>query len=262
MDLGLQGCTAVITGGSKGIGFGVAVSLANEGCEVHIASRDKAMLETAAANIKQQTGRQATIHPIDLSESGSADQLLSATGTPDILVNNAGAIPGGNLTAIDEATWRNAWDLKVFGYINLCRAAYALMKQRGHGVIANVTGLAADRTDFSYIAGTAGNASLNAFTKALGSYSLEDGIRVVAVSPGPVETERLVTLMKTRAKGETGSEDGWRDYLKSMPLGRAASVEEVANVVTFLVSDRASYVSGAVLNVDGGHGQRGGSFSK
>ena len=220
------------------------------------------MLETAAANIKQQTGREATIHAIDLSKSGSADELLKAVGTPDILVNNAGAIPGGNIAMIDEATWRTAWDLKVFGYINLCRSAYALMKERGSGVIANVTGLAADRTDFSYIAGTAGNASLNAFTKALGSYSLEDGIRVLAVSPGPVETERLVTLMKTRAKAETGSEDGWRDYLKGMPLGRAATVEEVANVVTFLVSDRASYVSGAVLNVDGGHGARGGSFSK
>jgi 3-oxoacyl-[acyl-carrier protein] reductase len=262
MDLGLDGRTAIITGGSKGIGFGVAVSLANEGCKVHIASRDKGMLETAAANIKQQTGREATIHAIDLSKSGSADELLKAVGTPDILVNNAGAIPGGNIAMIDEATWRAAWDLKVFGYINLCRSAYALMKERGSGVIANVTGLAADRTDFSYIAGTAGNASLNAFTKALGSYSLEDGIRVLAVSPGPVETERLLTLMKTRAKAETGSEDGWRDYLKGMPLGRAATVEEVANVVTFLVSDRASYVSGAVLNVDGGHGARGGSFSK
>ncbi len=262
MDLGLSGRKAVITGGSKGIGFGVALALAREGCEVHLASRDPATLDTAKANIKQQAGVDAHVHPIDLSQSGSAEALLAAAGTPDILVNNAGAIPGGNLQAIDESTWRTAWDLKVFGYINLCRAAYAQMKGRGGGVIANVTGLAADRTDFSYIAGTAGNASLNAFTKALGSYSLEDGVRVFAVSPGPVETERLVTLMKTRAKADTGSDEGWRDYLKSMPLGRAASVDEIADVVTFLVSDRASYVSGTVLNVDGGHGSRGGSFSK
>lgn len=262
MDLGLKGRTAVITGGSKGIGFGVAVSLANEGCDVHIVSRDKPLLETAQANIKQQTGVDAKIHPMDLSVSGSADALLSATGTPDILVNNAGAIPGGTIASVDEATWRKAWDLKVFGYINLCRAAYALMKAKGHGTIVNVTGLAADRHDFSYIAGTAGNASLNAFTRALGSYSLEDNIRVVAVSPGPVETDRLVTLMKTRAKAETGSEESWRSYLSGMPLGRAATVAEVADVVTFMASDKASYVSGTVLTVDGGHGSRGGSFSK
>ena len=115
MDLGLDGRTAIITGGSKGIGFGVAVSLANEGCKVHIASRDKGMLETAAANIKQQTGREASIHAIDLSKSGSAYELLKSVGTPDILVNNAGAIHGGNIAMIDEATWRTAWDLKVFG---------------------------------------------------------------------------------------------------------------------------------------------------
>lgn len=262
MDLGLKGRTAVITGGSKGIGFGVAVSLANEGCHVHIVSRDKGTLETAQANIKQQTGVDAVIHPMDMSVSGSADKLLGAIGTPDILVNNAGAIPGGNIAAIDEETWRKAWDLKVFGYINLCRATYALMKANGHGTIVNVTGLAADKPDFSYIAGTAGNASLNAFTRALGSYSLEDNIRVVAVSPGPVETERLVTLMKTRAKAETGSDESWRSYLAGMPLKRAATVAEVADVVTFMASDRASYVSGTVLTVDGGHGSRGGSFSK
>lgn len=262
MDLGLKGRTAVITGGSKGIGFGVAVSLANEGCHVHIVSRDKGMLEAAQANIKQQTGVDAGIHPMDMSVTGSADALLGAVGTPDILVNNAGAIPGGNIAAVNEDTWRKAWDLKVFGYINLCRAAYALMKERGHGTIVNVTGLAADKPDFSYIAGTAGNASLNAFTRALGSYSLEDNIRVVAVSPGPVETERLVTLMKTRAKAETGSDESWRSYLADMPLKRAATVAEVADVVTFLASERASYVSGTVLTVDGGHGSRGGSFSK
>jgi 3-oxoacyl-[acyl-carrier protein] reductase len=260
MDLGLTGRTAVITGGSKGIGFGCAISLANEGCHIHLASRDQETLETAQANLKQQTGADAEIHPIDLSASGSADKLLGATGTPDILVNNAGAIPGGNLQAIDEATWRQAWDLKVFGYINMCRATYALMKEKGKGTIINVTGLAADKHDFSYIAGTAGNASLNAFTRALGSYSLEDGIRVMAVSPGPVETERLVTLLKTRAKGEKGTDDGWRDYLAAQPLGRAAAVQEIADTVTFMASDRASYTTGTVINVDGGLLSRGGVF--
>ncbi len=262
MELGLAGRKAIVTGASKGIGYGVAEALAGEGCSVHIVSRDASMLGDAAERISSATGASVSAHPMDLSQSGSAESILAAVGAPDILVNNAGAIPGGDLQTIDEARWREAWDLKVFGYINMARQAYAAMKSKNGGVICNVTGLAADRTDFSYIAGTAGNASLNAFTKALGSYSLEDGIRVFAVSPGPVETERLVTLMKTRAKAETGSEDNWQSYLGGMPLGRAARVAEVADVVTFLVSDRASYISGTVLNVDGGHGSRGGSFSK
>lgn len=262
MELGLSGRTAVVTGASKGIGYGVAEALGREGCKIHIVSRDAQSLESAASKLASDTGASVTFHPTDLSASGSAEKLLDTVGAPDILVNNAGAIPGGNLQAINEERWREAWDLKVFGYINMARQAYAGMKAKGGGVICNVTGLAADRTDFSYIAGTAGNASLNAFTKALGSYSLEDAIRVFAVSPGPVATDRLVTLMKTRAKEETGSEDNWQSMLAGMPLGRAATVAEIADVVTFLVSDRASYVSGTILNVDGGHGSRGGSFSK
>ena len=262
MDLGLSGRTVLVTGASKGIGYGVAEALGREGCAVHIVSRDEASLNSAAEKLTADTGATITIHPMDLSVSGSAEELLATVGVPDILVNNAGAIPGGDLQTINETRWREAWDLKVFGYINMARQTYAGMKTNGGGVICNVTGLAADRTDFSYIAGTAGNASLNAFTKALGSYSLEDGIRVFAVSPGPVATDRLVTLMKTRAKEDTGSEDNWQSMLAGMPLGRAATVAEVADVVAFLVSDRASYVSGTVLNVDGGHGSRGGSFTK
>jgi len=259
VDLGLTGRNALITGGSKGIGFGVAAALAREGCRLQIAARDETTLKDAAARLRAK-GADVTIHSIDLSTSGSADALLAAAGVPDILVNNAGAIPGGDLVAVDEATWRTAWDLKVFGYINLCRAAFAAMKGRGGGVIVNITGLAADKTDFGYIAGTAGNASLNAFTKALGSRSIEDGVRVVAVSPGAVATERLVGLMKAQAREEAGDEDRWQSLLSGLPLGRAAKVEEVADIVAFMASDRAAYVSGVVINVDGGHGARGGSF--
>ncbi|MGI9524808.1 MAG: short-chain dehydrogenase/reductase [Hyphomicrobiaceae bacterium] len=262
MELGLRGKTAVVTGASKGIGYGVADALCREGCGVHVVARDANDLQTARDRLEDAYGSEVVAHPLDLSERGSAEALLKLTGRPDILVNNAGSIPGGALAAIDESRWREAWDLKVFGYINIARQVYAMMKGAGGGVICNITGLAADRTDFSYIAGTSGNASLNAFTRALGSYSLEDGIRVFAVSPGPVETDRLVTLLKTRAADETGSQDNWQSFLASMPLGRAAKVSEVADAVVFLVSERASYVSGTVLNVDGGLGSRGGSFSK
>ena len=261
MQLGLKDRTAVITGASKGIGLAVARGLAAEGCAVHLVARNRAMLEDAAAAIRTDYQVTATVHPLDLARSESIDTLTAATGTPDILVNNAGAIPGGDLQAVDEARWRTAWDLKVFGYINLSRAYYAVMQKRGRGVIINVTGLAADRLDSGYIAGSTGNAGLNAFTRTLGSYSLEHGIRVLAVSPGAVETERLVTLMRTRAADRLGDAERWREFVKGLPLGRPATVAEVADVVVFAASDRASYMSGVVITVDGGHNARGGSFT-
>ncbi len=261
MDLGLKGKTAVVTGASKGIGLAIARGLAAEGCAVHIVSRSRQAIDQAAQGIRTEYAVEVTAHALDLSRSESVGALLGATGTPDILVNNAGAIPGGDLQAVDEARWRAAWDLKVFGYINLSRAYYAAMRSKRKGVIINVTGLAADRLDAGYIAGSAGNAALNAFTRTLGSYSIEDGIRVLAVSPGAVETERIVTLMKTRAADKLGDPERWREFLKGLPLGRPASVEEVADVVVFAASVRAAYLSGIVINVDGGHNARMGAFT-
>ena len=261
MDLNLNGKTALVTGGSKGIGAGVARGLAAEGCAVHIVSRTLADLQATASRITEETGTTITPYATDLSDGAHVTALLADVGTPDILVNNAGAIPAGNLQAIEEARWREAWDLKVFGYINMCRTFYAAMKERGHGTIINVTGLAADRTDAGYVAGTAGNASLNAFTRAVGGRSLNDGVRIMSVSPGPVETERLVTLMRSRAEAEFGDPERWQSYLANLPLGRAASVQEVADVVVFMASERANFVNGSVVTVDGGHGANQGSFT-
>ena len=261
MDLGLAGRTALVTGGSRGIGAGVARALATEGCSVHIAARTAADLEATAGRIRAETGARVTPHACDISRSATIGTLLADVGCPDILVNNAGAIPAGDIAAVDEAHWRRAWDLKVFGYINMCRAFLDAMTARGRGVIVNVTGLAADRTDAGYIAGTTGNAGLNAFTRALGGRSLRHGVRVLAVSPGPVETERLVTLMRARAEAEFGDPARWQGYLGDLPRGRAATVAEVADVVAFMASDRAAGISGTVITVDGGHGANHGSFT-
>ncbi len=261
MDLNLKNKTVLITGASKGIGRGAAFSMAAEGCNLQLVARNAEDLEAAAAEIAAVHRVSVSVHPTDLGLSGSAEHLMTQTGPPDILINNAGAIPAGALQAVDEARWREAWDLKVFGYINMCRIHHQAMTQRGHGVIINVTGLAADRTDADYIAGTTGNAGLNAFTRALGSRSLNHGVRVLSVSPGAVETERLVGLMRARAEAEFGDADAWRGYLSNLPLGRAATVAEVADVITFLASDRAKYMSGVVVTVDGGHGANNGSFT-
>jgi|TARA_B110000483_G_scaffold131345_1_gene157188 hypothetical protein len=260
MHLDLNGKRALVTGASKGIGLAVAKGLLSEGCDVHLVARSEGALKDASAQLNEVAQGRISYSALDLSKSENIPFLLTAAGPIDILVNNAGAIPGGDLQTIDEVQWRSAWDLKVFGYINLSRAVYQHMAENNSGVIINVTGLAADRLDTNYIAGSSANASLNAFSRALGSNSFKDGIRCVAVSPGAVETDRLVTLMKTKAALELGSEARWRDLLKTLPYGRAATTAEVADVVLFLASKRASYISGIVVNVDGGHSSRGGAF--
>ena len=260
MDLNLSGKRAIVTGASKGIGLAIAQSLLSEGCAVHLVARSDAALKELTSQLNVVSQDRVTYSALDLSKSESIPLLLEASGQIDILVNNAGAIPGGDLQSIDEQRWRDSWELKLFGYINLSRAVYKLMMEKKSGVIINVTGLAADRLDTNYIAGSSANASLNAFSRTLGSNSFKDGIRCLAVSPGAVETDRLVTLMKTKAAVELGSEDRWRELLKGLPHGRAAKTIEVADVVTFLASDRASYLSGIVVNVDGGHSSRGGAF--
>jgi NAD(P)-dependent dehydrogenase (short-subunit alcohol dehydrogenase family) len=258
MDLNLRGKTALVTGASKGIGLAVARLLAEEGCNLHLVARSKEVLEAARDGIRSRHQVAVTLHPLDLSRSEAVASLAESCRDIDILVNNAGAIPGGSVEMVDEKRWREAWDLKVFGYVNMTRAFLGLMQQRGHGVILNVIGLAGERPDAGYVAGSAGNASLMAFSRAVGSTSLDQGVRVLAVNPGPVETDRIVTLLKTRAERELGDAGRWQEFLKKMPLGRAAKTEEVADLVVFLVSDRAAYVSGTVHTIDGGLGSRSG----
>jgi len=261
MDLELTGKRVVITGASKGIGKAVAEAMAKEGCDLYLVARSHDVLSEVSQDLIARYGVNVQIHAADLSNSDVIRKVLARAGTPDILINNAGAIPAGTLDAVDEARWRAAWDLKVFGYINMCRAFYDAMKEQGDGVIINVTGLAGEKFDAGYIAGTTGNAGLNAFTRALGGRSLRDGIRVLSVSPGAVETERLVNLMRTKAEADFGDPEKWRDYLKNLPLSRAASVEECADVITFMASKRANYMSGTIVTIDGGHGASSGSFT-
>ena len=252
MDLNLRGKLALVTGASKGIGLACARQLAEEGCHLHLASRTKADLERAKESIQSRHNVSVTIHPVDLSNGDAARSLAAACADIDILVNNAGAIPAGDLQGVDEARWRQAWDLKVFGYINMCRAVYPVMKARGGGVIVNDIGAAGEKFDANYICGSAGNAALMAFTRALGGKSLADNIRVVGINPGPVGTDRHVTLLKTRAKHQFGDESRYKEFQKGLPLGRPAHAREIGDLMAFLASDRSGYTSGVIYTVDGG----------
>ncbi|WP_323029629.1 SDR family oxidoreductase [Castellaniella defragrans] len=252
MDMKLAGRRVLITGASQGIGEGLARSFAAEGCRLALTARSADRLGALAAELHAAHGVHVDVLALDMTRPGAIEEIVAFAGDADVLVNNAGAIPGGTLWDVDEARWRQGWELKVFGYINLTRALYPLMKARGGGVILNNIGNGGQNFDFNYIAGSTGNAALMAFTCALGGRSLEDGIRVVGVNPGPVGTERIVKVMKNHAARLLGDEARADELLAAYPLGRTATVEEVADLFVYLASPRSSYTSGTIVTVDGG----------
>ena len=249
MDLNLRGKRAVVTGASKGIGFSCAQALAAEGVEVVLVSRDADRLAAAQRKI----GEGAAIFAADLSKADERARLAAAHPAPDILVNNAGAIPGGNLFDIDLARWQDAWSLKVFGYIHLTQLCLKGMIERRSGTIVNIIGLAGVAPRWDYVCGAAGNAALISFTKAIGGKSPEFGVRCFGINPASTRTDRIIDLSKARARQrDNGDDSRWEEFLQGLPFGRPAEPEEIAALATMLASDRVAYVSGAVIDVDGG----------
>jgi NAD(P)-dependent dehydrogenase (short-subunit alcohol dehydrogenase family) len=255
MDLGLKGRSALITGGSRGIGYGIAQVLAAEGCNLHLASRSSESLEAARKRLQAAHKIDVSTHACDLSNGDNVVTLARECKGIDILVNNAGAIPVGGID-LEDKPWREAWDLKVFGFIGLTREVYREMSAAKRGVIVNVLGNAGERPMPHYVAGSMANASLMTMTRVMGAESIRHGVRVVAVSPGYIETDRQIVRWKARAKEQLGDENRWRELTAIFPLGRLGSVDEVANTVVFLASDRSSYTSGAIVTIDGGFSQR------
>ena len=252
MDLKLQGKTALITGASMGIGAHIAETLAAEGVNLHLTARSTDKLEALKVRIAEISDVSVTLHPLDLAVEGAAATLAVATSTVDILVNNAGAIPSGDLWDVDEAAWRKGFDLKVFGYINMCRLFYAKMKEAGGGVIINIIGNGGEVLDRNYIAGASGNISLMGFTRALGGYALDDNMRVVGINPGPVNTDRIYNMLKKWAKKDLGDADRYQELAEGYPLGRPAHCSEISDLVAFLASERSGYTTGTIYTVDGG----------
>lgn len=252
MDLRLRGKRVLITGASKGIGAAAAEAFAEEGCHLRLAARSRDQLDALAKELSLAHGIGIAVHAVDLRKPDDLTRLAREAADIDILVNNAGDIPRGSIDAVDDATWRHAWELKVFGFINLARLVYAQMKAHGGGVIINDIGAAGERFDAGYICGSAGNAALMAFTRALGGRSLADNIRVVGINPGPVGTDRYLARMKARAAAELGDADRYVELQRGLPLGRPAHPREIGDLMAYLASERSGYTSGVVFTVDGG----------
>ena len=252
MELGLNGKVVIVTGGSKGIGRSTAIGIAAEGGSVLACARGKEALdETASVARRNESGRVETIQA-DLTKIGDLKRVVSRCvdlfGRVDILVNNAGSARPGEFLKITDDEWLEDWTLKFFGYIRMAREVFPHMQRQHSGVIVNVIGTGALRPSGGYMVGGAANAALNHFTKALADEGAKHGVRVVGVNPGPILTDRLRLFTERAARGRDLNE-----VLSRMtPLGRPGTPEEVADLVMFLASDRAAFIHGANVTIDGG----------
>ena len=261
MELGLRGKTALITGGNKGIGRGIAEEFAREGVNLHLAARSQVELEEVQREVTARFGVNCDIHPRDLSQRDVRDELARDCSYVDILVNCAGAVPGGGIDQVSEDVWRAGWELKVYGFIGITRIIYKEMCRRKRGVIINIVGTGGVTTSADYICGGPSNAALIHFTVSLGGASVRHNVRVCGVNPGPTDTQRFrnyAAAIEKKIPPERLAEHR-ANQNRLFAYGRPARIDEVTGMVAFLASDRASYISGTMFAVDGGLIARGGA---
>ncbi|MBI3456540.1 MAG: SDR family oxidoreductase [Candidatus Rokubacteria bacterium] len=256
MELGLNGRVALVTGGSKGIGRACALGLAAEGCRLVLSARGPEALARTAGELTAK-GAEVLTAAVDLTEADAARRVVEAAvarfGRVDILVNNAGAIRGGDFLGTPAEEWAEDWRLKVLGYARMAQAVIPHMRGRRWGRVINIIGAAARNPTPDYMAGGIANAGLVNWTRALADLGASDQILVTAVSPGATATERWDGLVAQRARAQgRPPEELRRELERAQPLGRIGRPEDVADVVVFLASERASFITGICITVDGG----------
>jgi len=257
MDLGLTAKVALVTGGSKGIGAAVARGLAREGARVAICARGRAALEQVARDIAAATGAEVVPAAGDLTRPGDVQRVVDATvarfGRIDILVNNAGAAPGGQILDLSEEDWQLALQLKFMGYVRCARAVIPHMLKQGGGRIVNIVGNDGVKPLGFELSPSAANAADLAVTVALAEQYGRHNILVNAINPGPVGTERWDQLVAGIARIHGISvQEAQRKVDRSIPLGRIARPEEIADVAVFVASEPASVMNGPLILLDGG----------
>ncbi|MBK19936.1 MAG: short-chain dehydrogenase [Rhodospirillaceae bacterium] len=257
MELGISGRNALITGGSQGIGRACAEALSEEGVNVAIVARDADRLASVAAEVaSNRTGRVVPVQG-DMTKAEDVERVVeeanSAFGQIDILVNNAGSSPMGLIGDIDDETWQACFDLKLMGYVRCSRAVMGGMRERKWGRIINVIGRGGHFPAAKYIAGGSINAAVLNITQALAEECGPDNVLVNGVNPAATATDRWNTLVQQQMKISGKTEKEIREASEaSFPLGRIGEPEDVANMVTYLCSEKASFINGALIEVDGG----------
>jgi NAD(P)-dependent dehydrogenase (short-subunit alcohol dehydrogenase family) len=252
MDLQLSNQVAIVTGASRGIGRSIAETLSAEGMNIVLVARSHPELETVAASLSTES----LVNAVDLRKPESAGQVVAETirhfGRIDLLVNNAGATRRGDFLALSDEEWKDGFDLKFFGAMRLSRAAWPYL-QAGEGRIVNIIGVGGRSGSAEFTIGGTVNAALMNLTKALADRGVRDGVRVNAVNPGSIATERLQIRIRNYARDRNITvEEAARQLPQEMKVARFGDPDEIARAVAFLASPQASYIQGTILDVDGG----------
>ena len=258
MDLGLHGKVAIVTGGSEGIGKAAAASMAAEGADVVIAARRADVLEAAAAEIRAGSNHRVVVIPTDVMDPDQVQALIDRTmeefGRIDILVNNAGTSAGGAFLGVTDEAWQHDLDLKLYGAIRTSRLAVPLMRQQGGGRIINVTNLGAKAPGAASVPTSVSRAAGVALTKAMSKEFAADNILVNTVCIGLIKSGQHETRFKVmrETQPDLTLDDFYANMGSNVPLGRVGEGAEAGDVIAFLASERASFLTGIAVNIDGG----------
>lgn len=256
MELGLRGKTALVTGASRGIGASIAAELAREGMDVCLVARDSAKLAEVAASISATANVRTAVHAADLSDPAGADPAVAAAiaafGRLDLLVNNAGATKRADFFTLTEADWQDGFALKFHGYVRMTRAAWPHLRAT-RGSIVNIVGIGSRAGSAEFTIGGSVNVALLNFTKAMADIGINDGVRVNAINPGLIETDRFVRnverVMKDRA---VDRDSAVRFLLSSHGTTRVGRPDEIGALTAYLASEKADFIQGSVIDIDGG----------
>lgn len=258
MDLGIKNRVALVAAASRGLGKAIAFELSREGARVVICARDKERLFKTRDEIAAGTGGEVKAFVADVMDRAEVSSLMKkaveAFGTVDILVSNAGGPPSGTAEDFTLDDYQKALELNLLSTISLCYEVIPMMKKQRWGRIITMTSVSAKQPIDNLILSNTSRAGVLGFSKSLSSQLAPYGITVNSVCPGYTRTERVEELAASFAASGKGTiHDFYRNIEKSIPIGRLAAPEEIANAVSFLASERASYITGIALQVDGGY---------